>query len=186
MISSIKNEVQNIVQLINYVLQETPLQTTRQQNNSLESYLDEVAVVERIARSLLQQIEPDIDLIISVENLLRHLEEADRALTSARNQNSQDGLQELNDLLADLHNLLSEYRNSVRDQGLTAERIQQFSQFLADESLAGNQCGICLELIEVGKTMMRLDCNGHHVFCHDCVENWFAEHNTCPNCRHRF
>ena len=128
-----------------------------QQNNNPENDLDEVAVANRIGRLLLQQLEGDINLlIISVENLLRHFGEADQPLTA-------------------------EYRNSVRDQGLTAERIQQFSQFLADESLAGS-----LELIEVGKTMMRLDCNGDHVFCHDCVENWLAEHNTCPNCRHRF
>ena len=64
--------------------------------------------------------------------------------------------------------------------------IQQFHQFEADESLVGDQCGVCLDDIEVGRRMMRLNCNGQHVFCQDCVEGWFADHNTCPNCRHIF
>ena len=119
-----------------------------QRNNSQENYLDEIAIVERVGRSLLQQIELEIDLLISGEIFLRNLVEA--------------------------------------DQALTPERIQQFSQFLADESLAGNQCGVCLDVIEVGRRMMRLDCTGQHVFCQPCIEKWFADHNTCPNCRHEF
>ena len=71
-------------------------------------------------------------------------------------------------------------------KGLTPARIQQFHQFLADESLVGDRCGVCLDDIEVGSRMMRLDCDGQHVFCQDCVEGWFADHNTCPNCRHIF
>ena len=71
-------------------------------------------------------------------------------------------------------------------KSLSPARIQQFHQFEADESLAGDRCGVCLDDIEVGRKMMRLDCNGQHVFCQDCVEGWFADHNTCPNCRHTF
>ena len=71
-------------------------------------------------------------------------------------------------------------------KGLTPARIQQFHQFLADKQLVGKQCGVCLEDIEFGRKIIRLDCNGHHVFCQDCVEGWFSNHNTCPNCRHTF
>ena len=71
-------------------------------------------------------------------------------------------------------------------KGILPARIQQFNQFEADESLAGDRCGVCLDDIEVGRKMMRLDCNGQHVFCQDCVEGWFADHDTCPNCRHTF
>ena len=71
-------------------------------------------------------------------------------------------------------------------KGLTPTKIQQFHQFLADETLVGDQCGVCLGDIEVGRRMMRLDCDGQHVFCQVCVEGWFADHNTCPNCRHIF
>ena len=68
--------------------------------------------------------------------------------------------------------------------GLTPARIQQFHQFEADESLAGDLCSICQDDIEVGRRMIRLDC--HHVFCQDCVKGWLADHHTCPNCRHVF
>ena len=68
--------------------------------------------------------------------------------------------------------------------GLRPERIQKFQHFVADESLVGDQCGVCLDYIEIGRRMMRLDCN--HVFCPDCVGGWFVNHNTCPNCRHVF
>ena len=74
-------------------------------------------------------------------------------------------------------------QNINEQNGLTSERIQKFHQFLADESLAGDQCGMCLDDIEVGRKMMRLDCNGQHVFCHYCCETWFADNNICPYCR---
>ena len=69
-------------------------------------------------------------------------------------------------------------------KGLTPETIQLFDHFSAEKSLVGEQCNICMEDIEVGRKMMRLDCK--HVFCQVCIERWFADHNTCPNCRHVF
>ena len=71
-------------------------------------------------------------------------------------------------------------------KGLLSERIQQFRQFQADESFVDNQCAICMEDVEIGTNMMRLDCDGQHTFCQVCIEGWFAEHNTCPICRHTF
>ena len=81
---------------------------------------------------------------------------------------------------------IAELRNNLQPNGLTPARIQQFHKCLADESLVGDRCSICQDDIEVGRKMMRLDCNGQHVFCQDCVEGWFADHKTCPNCRHAF
>ena len=81
-------------------------------------------------------------------------------------------------------NLQHEVHNQQR--GLTSGRIQQFHQFPADESLVGDRCGVCLDDIEVGRRMMRLDCDGQHTFHQECVEGWFDEHKTCPNCRHVF
>ena len=81
-------------------------------------------------------------------------------------------------------NLENEINNE--EQGLTAERIQQFHHFAADELLVGEQCSICMEDIEIGRKMMRLNCDGQHTFCQVCIERWFADHNTCPNCRHVF
>ena len=71
-------------------------------------------------------------------------------------------------------------------QGLTRQRIQQFEKFTADESHVGDQCVICMGDIEAGRNMMRLDCDGQHTFCQVCIEGWFADHNTCPICRHKF
>ena len=80
--------------------------------------------------------------------------------------------------------------NSINDddnlRGLTTQRIQQFEQFTADESFVGDQCAICIGEYEIGRNMMRLDCDGQHTFCQVCIEGWFAEHNTCPICRHTF
>ena len=71
-------------------------------------------------------------------------------------------------------------------RGLEPETIQQFERFQADETHAGDQCVICMEDVEVGRNMMRLDCDGQHTFCQVCIEGWFGEQNTCPLCRHKF
>ena len=79
--------------------------------------------------------------------------------------------------------------NSIYDdelRGLTTQKIQQFEQFTADESFVDDQCVICMEDIEIGRNMMRLDCDGQHTFCQVCIERWFDEHKTCPTCRHEF
>ena len=75
--------------------------------------------------------------------------------------------------------------NSIT-HGFTPERIQQFDHFQADESLVDDQCSICMEDFEVGRNSMRLDCDGRHMFCQVCIEGWFADHKTCPICRHIF
>ena len=80
----------------------------------------------------------------------------------------------------------NQLQRNRQQHGLTAARIQKFKQFPADESLVGDKCSVCQDEIEVGRRMMRLDCDGQHAFCQGCVEGWFADHKTCPNCRHEF
>ena len=80
----------------------------------------------------------------------------------------------------------NQQQSQQKQKGLTAARIQQFHQFPADESLVGERCNVCFDDIEVGRTMVRLDCDSPHVFCKNCVEGWFKDHKTCPNCRHEF
>ena len=75
-------------------------------------------------------------------------------------------------------------RKDLLCKGLTKKRIKQFYHYIADESNVGDQCTICIQEFEVGRKMMRLDCN--HEFCNKCIEGWFANHKTCPNCRHAF
>ena len=99
-------------------------------------------------------------------------------------------IQELDQFIVQLIEQCSNFINSVNEiieqQGLTPQKIQQFEQFTADESFVGDQCVICMGEIEIGRNMMRLDCDGQHTFCQVCIERWFDEHKTCPTCRHEF
>ena len=90
--------------------------------------------------------------------------------------------------LNERHQNFVDFVNDIinESEGLSHERIQQFEQFTADESFVGDQCAICMGDIEIGRNMIRLDCDGQHTFCQVCIEGWFAEHNTCPICRHKF
>ena len=83
-------------------------------------------------------------------------------------------------------NLPEQQQNQDQQIGLTPRRIRRFQLFTADESHVGDQCSICMEDVEVGRRMRRLNCDGQHYFCKQCIEGWFAEHNTCPLCRHVF
>ena len=71
-------------------------------------------------------------------------------------------------------------------QGLTSERIEKFEHFTADESLVGEQCLICMNDLEFGMEMVRLDCHVDHILCKVCVAKWFKNHKTCLTCRHAF
>ena len=78
------------------------------------------------------------------------------------------------------------YLRPHQSNGLSPARIQRFQLFTADKTHVGDQCSVCMEDVEVGKLMRRLTCDGQHYFCHECIEGWFADHNTCPLCRHAF
>ena len=49
--------------------------------------------------------------------------------------------------------------------GLTAERIGRFEHFNADESLVGEDCIVCLDELQIGTEMVRLDCHVNHYLC---------------------
>ena len=74
----------------------------------------------------------------------------------------------------------------LMSRGLSPARIKQFQHFKADESLVGEKCSICLANFKAGRRLIRLDCEGRHVFHQVCIEGWFAGKTTCPNCRHAF
>ena len=50
-------------------------------------------------------------------------------------------------------------------QGLSLERIENFKHFTADESLVDEQCLICMNDLEIGMEMVRLDCHVDHILC---------------------
>ena len=93
--------------------------------------------------------------------------------------------QNFNRLSAELDDLVAVKLYEI-NKGLSPERIEQFLQFKADESHVGDQCQVCLEEFEVGRLMKQLDCGGQHSFCSCCIDQWFANHKTCPICRHKF
>ena len=99
-------------------------------------------------------------------------------------------IKELDQFIVQLIEQRSNFVNSVnaiiRQPGLTPQRIQHFDKFTADESFVGEQCVICMGDIEVGRNIMRLDCDGHHTFCQVCIKTWFTNKKTCPTCRHEF
>ena len=70
--------------------------------------------------------------------------------------------------------------------GLTPQRIAKFEHFTADESLVGEKCIVCLDELEVGTKMVRLDCHVSHFLCNTCTDAWFKNHITCPLCKHVF
>ena len=119
----------------------------------------------RIRRTNIMQAE--IKLWTIQENFCQKLNETDRRLRN-------------------MFIILDQQQNDDQPQGLTSETIQTFHLFTADESHVGDQCSICMGDIDVGRRMMRLTCDGQHCFCQECIEGWFAEHNTCPLCRHKF
>ena len=82
--------------------------------------------------------------------------------------------------------LIEAKKNELLHKGLSPERIQQFYQYEAGESPVGDQCQVCLEEVEVGRLMKQLDCGGRHSFCSGCIDQWFADHKTCPIFRHVF
>ena len=86
----------------------------------------------------------------------------------------------------EINDLIEAKKNELLHKGLSPERIQQFMQFEADESHVGDQCQVCLEEVEVGRLMKQLDCGGRHSFCSVCIDQWFANHKSCPICRHVF
>ena len=89
---------------------------------------------------------------------------------------------------------LEEYLNGVHPRvlrssqmgGLTSERIGMFQHFDSDESMVGEQCIVCMNDLEIGTKMVRLDCHDDHYLCKVCADRWFEDHKTCPNCRHAF
>ena len=70
--------------------------------------------------------------------------------------------------------------------GLTPARIGGFEHFNANEAMVGEQCNVCLEDLEAGTQMVRLDCHISHYFCRNCIYVWFENNNKCPLCNRVF
>ena len=73
---------------------------------------------------------------------------------------------------------------SIKPAGLSSQRIEKFHTFKADQQTILHGCSICINGVVLSKLMMRLDCN--HIYCFDCIKQWFMEKNNCPLCRECF
>ena len=82
--------------------------------------------------------------------------------------------------------LLDNFSQSRQNNGLTPQRIRKFQHFSANESLGGEQCVVCMNDLEIGRQMVRLDCHVRHYLCKVCADTWFKDQKTCPFCRHEF
>ena len=119
--------------------------------------------------------------------LLYHIELYNPHIDDESFQNKLKAIyQDFNRLGPEMIDLIEDKKNVLLNKRLSLERIQQFQQFEADDSYVGDQCQVCLEEVEVGKLMKQLDCGGRHSFCSGCIDQWFANHKTCPICRHVF
>ena len=94
--------------------------------------------------------------------------------------------QNFNRLGPEMIDLIEVKKSELLNKALSPEKIKKFMQFKADEYHVGEQCQVCQEEFEVGRLMKQLDCGGRHSFCSACIDQWFANHKTCPICRHVF
>ena len=102
-------------------------------------------------------------------------------------------LKNVNNLISEFHMYLKVIKDLIKTKKaslnmcLSTERFNEFERFTADLMNVGVlQCSICLAFVDVGTKMVRLNCDGRHSFCVECVEKWLDDNITCPNCRHRF
>ena len=178
-----KNGVENFNKLIE-LRENAETNTAKFQNDinkNLLFYLRKNLLCEK------KQHEKNLEQLIEELNLFRLelCEKFDNFLSQIRHQWLMEFLQEVNES-SDSPEEDFDDSDDEQQRGLTFQRIQQFEKFQADQSFVDDQCAICMEEIEIGRNMMRLDCDGQHTFCQVCIEGWFTDHNTCPICRYIF
>ena len=64
------------------------------------------------------------------------------------------------------------------------DRLRRFASFNADQKSVDDGCAICIDGVEINKLMIRLDCN--HLYCSECISEWFEQKPTCPVCRKEY
>lgn len=72
------------------------------------------------------------------------------------------------------------YRNSrVRNNLIERQNIRTNEQIIKyNLIITSEECSICL----VNQNeMINTECN--HIYCKQCIDTWFNNHNTCPQCR---
>ena len=107
----------------------------------------------------------------------------DERFRLAPQENLQQDIEQLQQAVLQEYQMLGRWLLNI---GLTAERIGRFEHFNADESLVGEDCIVCLDELQIGTEMVRLDCHVNHYLCKKCTDAWFKDHKKCPLCNHVF
>ena len=122
----------------------------------------------------------------NVERVLQNLEQQNLELRQQILQ-QRENIERVRQNLEQLQQVLMGHLPQAElNNGLTAHRIGRFQHFTAGESLVGEQCIVCMNDLEVGRQMVRLDCHVSHYLCKVCADTWFKDQKTCPFCRHIF
>ncbi|KAF6134375.1 hypothetical protein GIB67_005767 [Kingdonia uniflora] len=68
-------------------------------------------------------------------------------------------------------------------RGLDPDVVNKLPLFLYDGGTKeGGDCAVCLGEFVEGESVRVIPCCGH-VFHQDCIDTWFASHDSCPLCR---
>lgn len=86
--------------------------------------------------------------------------------------------------------LLNHWKDIPSHQSLPSremsERLKAYRELAKDMAISNESiCGICIEDFKPEDDVIRLPCNGEHVFHFLCINEWFekSKKNTCPLCR---
>ena len=110
-------------------------------------------------------------------------QDPDEGFRLAPREDLQQDIEQLQQAVLQEYQMLGRWLLNI---GLTAERIGRFEHFNADESLVGEDCIVCLDELQIGVQMVRLDCHVNHYLCKKCTDAWFKDHKKCPLCNHVF
>ena len=136
-----------------------------------------LSFVGREEEELQLRVGDELQRLLSTQRLRQQSQQFDQ-----QHQQHQSRLDWLNQQIQRSQAELAELKNP----GLKPARIGKFEHFVADESLVGETCLVCMDELKVGTAMVRLDCHVDHILCKVCVDTWFNEKTTCPTCRHDF
>ena len=138
----------------------------------------------RVFRYLLQDKGETIDTILSV------IEDTKDPATATENNSSLVSLRKHRGIfIMALVNILY-HEMEIKREPLPASKkyvlggMRTF-KLKADDlrNLNEDNCPICHEKYEYGKTCKELPCN--HIFHSTCIRRWLSTHNTCPLCKYK-
>eukprot|EP01068_Selenidium_serpulae_P019925 Selendium_serpulae@DN749_c0_g1_i1.p4 len=83
----------------------------------------------------------------------------------------------------DLYEFLIDFieQDAAQSREKPASRDAKHDLRAAKVKTAGVVCTVCHDEVPIGKLVRVMTCG--HSFHDDCLQQWLASNNTCPNCR---